>query len=205
MCGMKTLIALAFGLTALFQAPPVFAQSADLRLFATCAGRLSALMEHQWLLSDPASDQTARQRKSMLSLVAAMAGPDAARALNWRIEAKAAQASLLARARFGTNEATAARSAQRSDLLDLIHAVEVPHRVLRHASFPAEHPREQRLRVASNAEQLHQLGARDLDDLLVGLLHDLLVARPADEPAHEHRALSGARSGHFDDDQRDRQ
>lgn len=116
MCGMKTLIALAFGLTALFQAPPVFAQSADLRLFATCAGRLSALMEHQWLLSDPASDQTARQRESMLSLVAAMAGPeDATRALNWRIEAKAAQASLLARARFGTNEATAAHSAQRSD------------------------------------------------------------------------------------------
>jgi hypothetical protein len=116
MCGMKTLIALAFALTALFQAPPIFAQSADLRLFATCAGRLSALMEHQWLLSDPASDQTARQRDSMLSLVLAMTGPqDAARALNWRIEAKAAQASLLAHARFATNDATAARSAQRSD------------------------------------------------------------------------------------------
>lgn len=116
MCGMKTLIALAFGLIALFQAPPIFAQSADLRLFATCAGRLSALMEHQWLLSDPASDQTALQRDSMLSLVAAMTTPDdAARALNWRIEAKAAQATLLARASFGTNETTAARSAQRSD------------------------------------------------------------------------------------------
>ncbi len=29
--------------------------------FATCAGRLSALMEHQWLIDGPASERTATE------------------------------------------------------------------------------------------------------------------------------------------------
>lgn len=119
MCSLKTLRrATLLVLLGSLQAPDAFAQTADLRTFATCAGRLSALMEHQWLLSDPAADITARQRAAMLSLVAALGEPEQeGAALAWRIEAKAAQADLLTRARFGTNETTAAQAARRSDEL----------------------------------------------------------------------------------------
>jgi hypothetical protein len=117
MCGLKTCLRAALpGLLVFLQAPAISAQTADLQTFASCAGRLSALMEHQWLLSDPASDLTARQRDAMLSLVSAMSSPDQeATALTWRIEAKAAQAGLLSLARFGTKDRTAAQAARRSD------------------------------------------------------------------------------------------
>jgi hypothetical protein len=119
MGGLKTLLpVIGLGLLGLLQAPTGFAQSADLRVFASCAGRFSALMEEQWLLSDPASDATARQREAMLSLIAAMTVPgQETAALAWRIEAKVAQADLLSLARFGSADATAARAAQRSDEL----------------------------------------------------------------------------------------
>ncbi len=119
MCSLKTFLrAILLVLMGSLQAPAAFAQTADLHTFASCAGRLSALMEHQWLLSDPSSDITARQREGMLSIVAALSEPgQEAVALAWRIEAKAAQADLLTRARFDTNEATAAQAARRSDEL----------------------------------------------------------------------------------------
>lgn len=119
MCGLRTLLfAITSCLTGVFQASSAFPQNADLHLFATCAGRLSALMEDQWLIADPASDQTALQRDALLSLVAALATPDdEARAISWRVEAKAAQADLLARARFGQNAKTAAQAARQSDEL----------------------------------------------------------------------------------------
>jgi hypothetical protein len=119
MCGLRTLLlAITSCLTGPLQASSAFAQSADLHLFATCAGRLSALMEDQWLIADPGSDQTALQRDALLSLVMAVATPDEeAKAISWRVEAKAAQAELLARARFGQNEKTAALAARQSDEL----------------------------------------------------------------------------------------
>lgn len=49
-----------------------------LRDFSTCAGRLSALVEHQWLVDGPASESTARQRDAMLALVEAVLPPDQA-------------------------------------------------------------------------------------------------------------------------------
>lgn len=79
-----------------------FAMPQDpLQTFASCVGRLSATMEHQWLMSDPASDRTAAQRAAMLSLVDAVMAPDQGRqVLAWRIDAKQAHAVLLTRATF---------------------------------------------------------------------------------------------------------
>jgi hypothetical protein len=84
-----------------------------LRDFAVCAGRFSALVEHQWLVDGPASDRSARQRDAMLSLVEAVLPPDmAAASLHWRIEAKAAQTALLSRAHFAGDRDAKARSTQ---------------------------------------------------------------------------------------------
>ena len=76
--------------------------------FAACAGRLSAQMEFQWLLSDPASDQTQAQRGAVLDILDAIT-PAAARpdVLNRRVSAKQAQAALLRQARFGSDPASA--------------------------------------------------------------------------------------------------
>lgn len=70
-------------------------------LFATCAGRLSALMEHQWMFDGPGSEQTQMQRAHMIDMLDAVRGPGDGRAvLSMRIEAKMAQAALLTRATF---------------------------------------------------------------------------------------------------------
>lgn len=71
-----------------------------LYLFATCTGRLSALMEHQWIVDGPASDRTRQDRDAMLTLVeAAMRESQAVQVMAWRIEAKAAHSALLAQSR----------------------------------------------------------------------------------------------------------
>jgi hypothetical protein len=75
--------------------------SADplLREFAVCAGRYSALVEHQWLVDGPASEVSAGTRDSLLALVEAVEGPGmAAIVMGWRVEAKAGQRALLQRA-----------------------------------------------------------------------------------------------------------
>jgi hypothetical protein len=120
MCGLgRPSIVILAGLMGIFQAQAALGQTADLRLFASCAGRLSALMEHQWLLSDPEAEVTAAERDAMLSLVSTMVGPeDEALALTLRVAAKAVQADLLSQARFGQDDARAARAARQSD--DLI-------------------------------------------------------------------------------------
>ena len=62
-----------------------------LRHFASCTGRLSALVEHQWRTDGPASEATARQRDAMADLLAAVTPPEAViPAMALRIEAKAA-------------------------------------------------------------------------------------------------------------------
>lgn len=73
-----------------------------LRFFATCAGRMSALMEHQWIVDGPASDATKAKRQSVLEVVEALTPPgQAPTVMGWRIEAKAAHAALLAATRHG--------------------------------------------------------------------------------------------------------
>ena len=86
-----------------------------LRFFATCAGRMSALMEHQWIVDGPASDVTKLHRAAVLDLVAALTPPgDEARVMAWRLEAKAAHAALLAATQYG--ESVAAMRASRRAL-----------------------------------------------------------------------------------------
>lgn len=84
-----------------------------LRDFSTCTGRYSALVEHQWLVDGPASEQSARVRDALWSLVEAVAGPEETKAaMGWRIEAKAAQRALLAQVWLDGDRAAEMRSAQ---------------------------------------------------------------------------------------------
>lgn len=89
-----------------------------LRFFATCAGRLSALMEHQWLVDGPASDATKARRAALLEVVEAMMPPGSeTQVMAWRVEAKAAHAALLGQSRQG-DPATMARAARRAQALE---------------------------------------------------------------------------------------
>jgi hypothetical protein len=73
-----------------------------LHFFATCAGRMSAVMEHQWLVDGPASDITKARRALVLDVVASLTPPgEEAQVMAWRIEAKAAHAALLGQSRHG--------------------------------------------------------------------------------------------------------
>lgn len=73
----------------------------QLRFFATCAGRLSAEMEHQWLFDGAASERTEATRQTVIDVLDAMMPPERGReVLNLRIEAKMAHAALLTRATF---------------------------------------------------------------------------------------------------------
>ncbi|PRY78364.1 hypothetical protein CLV80_104333 [Yoonia maritima] len=73
----------------------------QLRVFATCAGRLSATMEFQWMFDGEGSEATKTQRDNMVQLINAIMPADHAReVLNWRIASKSAHAALLTRATF---------------------------------------------------------------------------------------------------------
>lgn len=103
------LTALTFG--SLVASPAM--TDALLRQFSVCAGRYSALVEHQWLVNGPGSEASKRQRDSLVALVEAVVGPDSAGdAMQWRIEAKVAQRALLSRAHFARDEVAEKRSAQ---------------------------------------------------------------------------------------------
>lgn len=116
---MSILRTIGFCVLSLASATPAFAFDNPLHTFASCAGRLSAQMEHQWLLSDPASDRTEAQRAAMLSLIDAIMTPEQGRdVLNWRIDAKQAHAVLLTRATFN-DDAADARWAERRAVAEL--------------------------------------------------------------------------------------
>lgn len=73
-------------------------------VFAACAGRYSAELEHAWLMNTPQAEELASTRADLLALLEAVMTPETARdALNYRIEAKIAQSALLTTAEFGTN------------------------------------------------------------------------------------------------------
>lgn len=118
MCGLKTFLrALALTLALAPTGARADAAQDQLHFFATCTGRLSALMEHQWMFDGPGSDITKDRRDDMLSLVEAVARPDdSRRILIWRVEAKHAQAALLEQAAFGTGP-TAQTAQRQSDRL----------------------------------------------------------------------------------------
>jgi hypothetical protein len=93
--------------------------SADpVRDFAVCAGRLSALMEEQWMFDGPGSETTERQLGAMVSLIeASMHDGEGREVLDWRIKAKVAYRSLLFQARFGDDPGLAKTAAARAEAL----------------------------------------------------------------------------------------
>jgi len=118
MGGLKTPLLLPALLCALAAPLPAQAQSDipddPLHFFATCAGRMSALMEHQWLVDGPASDLTKARRAAVLDVVASLTPPgQEAQVMAWRVEAKAAHAALLGQSRHGPapNQTRAAKRA----------------------------------------------------------------------------------------------
>lgn len=90
----------------------------QLTFFATCAGRLSATMEHQWIHNLSAVDATTAQRSEMINLVSAVMPDEDGRAvLNIRVSAKHAQAQLLARATLNRDVGDAEWAQARADAL----------------------------------------------------------------------------------------
>jgi hypothetical protein len=88
-----------------------------LREFAVCAGRLSAVMEDQWMFDGPGSERTAAEMGAMVALIEAMAPVDARQVMAWRIDAKVAQRGLLGEARFGRDARLAEMAAARAEAL----------------------------------------------------------------------------------------
>lgn len=116
MSGLKILSRAALCLFALTQAlPACAAPSLHARQFAICTGRLSALMEHQFLTDGPASEATKERRDAMADLLEAVAEPAEAQALlALRVEAKWAYRALLSQAAFGPDPGLrAARQVER--------------------------------------------------------------------------------------------
>ncbi len=114
MSALRTLAA-ATGF-ALILPTPSPAEDDVLRLLASCTGRLSAQLEHQWLLQDPHADRTERARETMADLLESVTQPENAReALHLRIMAKEAQSRLLMRAMFNGDQKDAAWARRRAE------------------------------------------------------------------------------------------
>ena len=90
--------------------------AADLaQTFAGCAGRMSAEMEHAWLINDPAAPDYEGQRLTFLALLdATMPRGQERTVLHHRIEAKLAHASLLTIATFSDRADRADRARTRA-------------------------------------------------------------------------------------------
>lgn len=123
MSGLKTLLfTIPLALSLLSQGQTARANidtpERQLRFFATCAGRLSAQMEYQWMFDGLASEITKQRRAMVLDMIAAIIPPDRGREiLSWRIDAKMAHSALLTRAKFNSDADDAAWALQMSDRL----------------------------------------------------------------------------------------
>ena len=92
---------LSLALLAAALAAPTRASVPDWQALASCAGRLTAQMEHEWLLSDPASGTTEAMLDSVAEVLELLAPPDAAGdVMARRVAARAAHRRLLSSARF---------------------------------------------------------------------------------------------------------
>ena len=112
MSRMKTWLTTSFAFLAITTS--VHAQDI-VQTFATCTGRLSAQMEHEWLMNDPASERTETHRATMIALLDAVSPPNRGRdILAWRIDAKSAHAMLLTRATFNDDTEDAAWALRRA-------------------------------------------------------------------------------------------
>jgi hypothetical protein len=87
-----------------------------LRQFSVCAGRLSALMEDQWMFDGPGSERTQQELGAMVSLIDASMPQGAGRqVLAWRIDAKVAHRALLHQARFVADPRLSQSAATRAE------------------------------------------------------------------------------------------
>ena len=115
--GMKRYLCTAI-VVAVMLTDPAKAARDDLHRFATCAGRLSALMEHQWMFDGPGSEQTELLRAEMVALIDAIVLSDQRpQTLEWRLSAKHAHGVLLRRASFNPDPVDSAWAQQMADQL----------------------------------------------------------------------------------------
>lgn len=113
MHGLRTILLALMAMTAAHVAP---ARPDVVWTFASCTGRLSAQMEHQWLMREAGADQTESRRASMIALLEATMHPDdGPTVLSWRIEAKLAQSQLLTRATFNEDASDASWARTRAE------------------------------------------------------------------------------------------
>lgn len=92
---------------------------AQLQTFATCVGRLTAELEHEWSTQGAYSDEAAFHRDITVQLVAAIVSDEQSRdVLYWRDAAKRAQYDLLSRAQYSQDQADAAWARHRAAMLE---------------------------------------------------------------------------------------
>ncbi len=81
----------------------------QLQTFASCVGRLSAVVEYEWNVSGAVSAETSQRRDAAVEIVAAIIPIDRSRdVLDWRNAAKEAQWNLLTRAELAQDSTEAA-------------------------------------------------------------------------------------------------
>ena len=107
-----------FGYATLFTCLAATAATPDqdlLHRVTTCVGRLSAQIEHHWLMSDQPTAKVETRRDHLEDILDALITPDAAtRILAERIDAKVAHASLLTQAAFSQDRRRAAWAEKRA-------------------------------------------------------------------------------------------
>ncbi|MEM8979282.1 MAG: hypothetical protein AAGD04_07350 [Pseudomonadota bacterium] len=118
MSSFKTILAalLCFVMSAqaIFALPQ--SPSERVQVFATCAGRYSALAEHQRFFDGEASERAEAKKEDFERLIEAILpvaldwGTPGAQIISWRITAKFAQAELLHRGSFHSDAFMAKRS-----------------------------------------------------------------------------------------------
>lgn len=99
--GMAALLGLFLVLPAAARADP---GAPTLPRFAECAGRLVAQMEHEWLLTDPASAETEATLDAVVAVLELMAPGGTVETRAMRASARAAHRRLLFSASFGGAE-----------------------------------------------------------------------------------------------------
>ncbi len=112
MSGLKTLLAVLIALPM----PGLAVEQRLISEFATCAGRFSAELEHAWLMYDERAGEIERRRLLFIDLLNATIPNEQRRhALNLRIEAKVAHASLLTQATFSQDRERAFWAVRRAE------------------------------------------------------------------------------------------
>lgn len=122
MSGIKTHIIPAFLISLQLAASPAVASTTQFsdptRQFATCAGRMFALLEHHWLISPEKADETQAVHAHFADLIDATMTPDrSSEILATRVEARISFRKMLEASRFNTKTDQQIWAQQRVDHL----------------------------------------------------------------------------------------